>query len=239
MAEEVLTQHISHQFDTELRTLRSQMLSMGGLVEEQLANALQALKANDEMLAKQVYNNDYKVNALEVTIDEECTRILARRQPTAGDLRLVLAVIKTITDLERIGDEAERIARMSLQVQGGIQARYYLSVHHLGELARQILHDALDSIARLDTEAALAVIRETHRIDGESESVNRQVLTYMMEDPRMIPLGLTLMWSARALERVIAHSRNVCEYLIYFLKGKDIRHISLQKVEEEARQPHY
>lgn len=239
MVEETLNQHISQQFDSELRALRSQMLSMGGLVEEQLANALEALKSNDENLAKLVYNNDYKVNALEVSIDEECTRILARRQPAAGDLRLVIAVIKTITDLERIGDEAERIARMSIQIQSGVQSRYYISIHHMGELARQILHDALDSIARLDSEAALNVIREAHNMDSENENVSRQVITYMMEDPRMIPMGLSLMWSARALERVVAHSRNICEYLIYFLKGKDVRHVSLQKIEQEARSPHY
>ncbi len=240
MTEETTQHHISQQFNAELRELRSQMLSMGGLVEDQLAHALIALRTGDEVTAKRVYNNDYKVNAMEVQIDEDCTRILARRQPAASDLRLVIAVTKTITDLERIGDESERIARMAMQVvNGNTQAKYYIAVNHLGDLARQILHEALDSVARLDLETALQVIQRTGEVDDESENVNRQIITYMMEDPRMIPLGLNLMWSARALERVAAHSRNICEYLIYFIKGKDVRHVSLSEVENQARRPHY
>lgn len=238
MNEEEFTQHhISQQFNIELRELRNQVLSMGGLVEEQLTNALQALTTNDQQLAKRVYSSDYKVNALEVAMDEECIRILARRQPTASDLRLVMAVVKTIPDLERIGDQAERIAQMALQMPSESQAKHFVTITHLGEHVRQMLHDALDAFARLDIETALQVIRENQKVDHESDSIYRQLITYMMEDPRAIPIALNIMWSARALERVAAHSCNICEYLIYFVKGKDVRHISFEKVEERARQP--
>lgn len=238
MNEEEFTQHhISQQFNLELRELRNQVLSMGGLVEEQLSNAVIALTTNDQQLAKRVYSNDYKINALEVAIDEESTRILARRQPTASDLRLVMAVVKTIPDLERIGDQAERIAHMALQMPNETQAKHFVTINHLGEQVRQMLHDALDAFARLDVEMALQVMREDRKIDHESDSIYRQLITYMMEDPRAIPIALNIMWSARALERIAAHSCNICEYLIYFVKGKDVRHISLEQVEKQARQP--
>jgi len=235
--EEFTQQHISQQFNIELRELRNQVLSMGGVVEEQLTNSLIALTSYDQQLAKRVYSSDYKINALEVAIDEESTRILARRQPTASDLRLVMAVIKIIPDLERIGDQAEQIAQMTLQMRGEPQSKHFIAVNHLGEHVRQMLHDALDSFARLDVETALQVMREEEKVDPECDSIYRQLITYMMEDPRSIPLVLNIMWSARALVRVAAHSRNICEYVIYFVKGKDVRHISLEKAEEQARQP--
>jgi len=236
MNEEELQHHISQQFNIELRELRNQVLGMGGLVEEQLTNALIALTTNDQQLARRVYTNDYKINALEVAIDEESTRILARRQPTASDLRLVMAVVKAIPELERIGDQAERIAHMALQMSVEPQAKHFVAVNHLGEHVRQMLHDALDAFARIDVEMALQVIREDQKVDHESDSVYRQLITYMMEDARAIPMALNIMWSARALERVAAHSRNICEYLIYFVRGKDVRHISLEQVEQHARQ---
>jgi phosphate transport system protein len=236
MEEDLIQHHISQKFNIELRELRNQVLSMGGLVEEQLTNALTALFTQDYQLAKRVYSNDYKINALEVAIDEESTRILAIRQPTASDLRLVMAVVKIIPDLERIGDEAEHIARMALQMQDEPQAKHFSAIRHLGDHVRQMLHDALDAFARVDVEMALRVIHETRKVDQEYEGISRQLLTYMMEDPRAIPMVLNIMWSARALERAAAHSRNVCEYLIYFVKGKDVRHISLEKVEEHARE---
>ncbi len=236
MNEEELQHHISQQFNIELRELRNQVLGMGGLVEEQLTNALIALTTNDQQLARRVYTNDYKINALEVAIDEESTRILARRQPTASDLRLVMAVVKAIPELERIGDHAERIAHMALQLSGEPQAKHFVAVNHLGEHVRQMLHDALDAFARIDVEMALQVMREDQKVDYESDSVYRQLITYMMEDARAIPMALNIMWSARALERVAAHSCNICEYLIYFVRGKDVRHISLEQVEQRARQ---
>ncbi len=237
MNEEEFTQHhISQQFNIELRELRNQVLGMGGLVEEQLTNALVSLTTRDYQLAKKVYSNDYKVNALEVAIDDESMRILARRQPAASDLRLVMAIIKTIPDLERIGDQAERIANMALQMRGEPEAKHFVAVNHLGEHVRQMLHDALDAFARMDVEMALQVMREDQKVDHECDSINRQLITYMMEDPRSIPMALNIMWSARSLERIAAHSCNICEYLIYFVKGKDVRHISFEQVEEQARQ---
>lgn len=236
MMEEATQHHISQQFNLELRELSNQVLGMGGLVEEQLNNALLALTTQDGQLAEQVYTNDYRINTLEVAIDEDCTRILARRQPTASDLRLVMAVIKIITDLERIGDEAERIARMSIQRSyEDMKSKYYTVVGHLGDHVREMLHNTLDAFARMDVEAALGIIHDDLKVDSEYENISRQLITYMMEDPRTIPMSLSILWSARALERIAAHSRNICEYIIYFVKGKDVRHISLEKLEQHAK----
>ncbi len=235
MKEEEFTQkHISQQFNIELSELRNQFLSMGGLVEEQLANALTALITQDYHLAQRIATSDYKVNALEVMIDEESQVIIARRQPTAIDLRLVIAIIKTITDLERIGDEAEHIAQMALQLEGEAPAKYFVAITHFGNQVRNMLHDTLDAFARLDAEAAMQMIHESMKVDNEYESISRQLLTYMMENQRTIPVILNIMWSARALERVAAHSRNICEYLIYLVKGKDIRHTSLETMKKQA-----
>lgn len=236
--EEFTQQHISQQFNIELRELRNQVLGMGGLVEEQLANAVVALTSCDYSLAEQVYTADYKINAMEVAIDEDCTRILARRQPTAGDLRLVMSVIKTITDLERIGDEAKRIARMTMQqAQNEAPTKYLMTINHLANMVRQMLHDSLDGFARMDVDVALQIIHEDLQVDNEYESISRQLITYMMEDSRAIPVVLNILWSARALERIGAHSRNICEYVIYFVRGKDVRHVSLDQVEERVRHP--
>jgi len=227
--------HISQRFNAELRALHHQVLGMGGLVEEQLSNAIVALTNQDEQLARRVYTSDYKVNALEVLIDDECTRILVRRQPTASDLRLVMSVIKIINDLERIGDESERIARMALQVHSDPKARFFSLIQHLGGHVQQMLHDALDSFARLDVDTALQVIREDRKVNDEYESIVRQLITYMMEDSRTIPTVINILWVARSLERIGDHARNVCEYLIYYVKGQDIRHTSMQNIEEQAK----
>lgn len=234
---ENLTQHhISQQFDIELRELRHQVLSMGGMVEEQLAKAIIALTTNDAELGEQVYASDYKVNALEVAIDEHSTHILVRRQPTASDLRLVMAVVKTITDLERIGDEAKRIAHLSIGSEN-MQTKYCVAVSHLGDHVQRMLHGTLDSFARMDIDTALQILHEDIKVDYEYENLSRQLITYMMEDPRAIPLALNILWSARALERIADHSCNVCEYVIYFVKGKDVRHTSLEQVDQQAKNP--
>lgn len=236
MMEEATQHHISQQFNLELRELSNQVLGMGGLVEEQLNKALLALTTQDGQLAEHVYTNDYKINTLEVAIDEDCTQILARRQPTASDLRLVMAVIKMITDLERIGDEAERIARMSVhRSYEDMKSKYYTVVGHLGSHVQQMLHNTLDAFARMDVDAALSIIHDDLKVDSEYENISRQLITYMMEDPRTIPMSLNILWSARALERIGAHSRNICEYIIYFVKGKDVRHVSLEKLEQQAK----
>lgn len=229
-------QHISQQFNVELQDIRNRVMAMGGLVEQQLSDSIQAMVVGDSELAERVVNDDYKVNAMEVAIDEECSRILARRQPTASDLRLIVAVIKTITDMERIGDQAERVARMAKRLSdNGTLSSQYVELEHLGNHVRQMLHDALDAFARMDVDAALNVAREDLKVDKEYDSLMRQLITYMMEDPRTITSALDVMWAARALERIGDHALNICEYVIYFVKGKDVRHTSLEAMEDEVR----
>ncbi|HWP00474.1 MAG TPA: phosphate signaling complex protein PhoU [Methylococcus sp.] len=229
-------QHISRQFDHELLDIRSRVLTLGGLVEEQVALAVQSLLEGNVELAERVIADDYKVNTLEVAIDDECTQILARRQPTARDLRLVVVVIKTITDLERIGDEAKRIARHALDMVGHFPRKNQLSeIDQLAKHVRNLLRGALDSFARIDVDAALRVVQDDRLADREYETILRQQITYMMEDPRTIPVSLNIMWSARALERVGDRACNICEYVIYYAKGKIIRHVSLEQLEEDLR----
>jgi phosphate transport system protein len=231
-----LGQHISQQFDEELEDIRNRVMAMGGLVEQQLSDAVRALSDIDAELAEVVITNDYKINAMEVAIDEECVQILARRQPAAGDLRLVIAVIKTITDLERIGDEAERVGRMALHfAETGGESKMLVGMSHLGEHVRNMLHDALDAFARMDTDAAVAVAKQDAKADREYESILRELMTYMMEDSRAIPNVVDVMWSARALERIGDRSKNICEYVIYLVQGRDVRHVSLDQVEAHAR----
>jgi len=226
--------HISRQYNAELEEIRSRVLQMGGLVERQIDQAINALVRGDTALGETVIMDDTKVNRLEVTIDEECQHIIARRQPAASDLRLVVAVIKTITDLERIGDEAEKIARMAVSLAGEERPKNnYAEIQTLGQHVRQMVHDARDAFARLDIEAALRVAREDRKVDQKYEGVMRQMITFMMEDPRTISRVLNVIWAARALERIGDHARNICEYLIYLVKGKDVRHISLDQVERE------
>ncbi len=232
---EPLDTHISRQYNAELEDIRTRVLHMGGLVEQQIARAINALAQADTTLAEAIVMDDFKVNQMEVGIDEECSQIIARRQPAAGDLRLVVAVIKTITDLERIGDEAEKIARMAVRLAHEERPKNnYMEIQALGNHVRQMVHDALDAFARLDTDAALRVAREDRQVDQEYEGVMRQMITFMMEDPRTISRTLNVVWAARALERIGDHARNICEYVIYLVMGKDVRHTSLEQMEQEV-----
>lgn len=220
-----IDQHISARYNAELEDVRSKALAMGGLVERQLEDAIKAVVDGDSELAEKVIASDHEVNAMEVAIDEECTQILARRQPAASDLRLIISIIKTITDLERMGDEAQRIGRMAAKLAGRERpANGYSEIRHLGEHVRQMLHASLDAFARTDVDAALITLAEDKKVDQEYEAIMRQVITYMMEEPRSIPRALEVMWSARAIERIGDRACNICEYVVFFVKGRDIRH---------------
>ena len=222
--------HISGQFNTELDSVRNHVMNMGGLVEQQLKDALTAVSEDNQELAQKVLSSDYKINRMEVEIDEECTRIIAKRQPAASDLRLVMAIIKTIADLERIADEAEKISKVALEQFGAKQQDLLLSLDNLGRLVLTTLQNTLDAFTRMDFDAALQVHQTDSRIDREYEALMRQLMTYMMEDPRSIPAIMSVIWSARALERIGDRCQNICEYVIYFVKGKVIRHISEEDV---------
>jgi len=220
-----LTGHISKRFNKDLEELRNSVLTMGGLVESQLSDAISAIVSGDSELGLAVARDDYKVNNLEVQIDEECSRILATRAPAAGDLRLIVAIIKTITDLERIGDEAEKIGFLASKLAAMDRpADSYRELRNLGNHVLQMLKDAMNAFARLDVDAAYAVVREDELVDDEYESSTRQGITFMMEDARSIKRVMNVTWAARALERIGDHSKNICEYVIYMVEGRDVRH---------------
>lgn len=210
-----LSHHISSRFNEDLESVRADLLRMGGLVEAQLQKSLAALADEDSALAADVVRDDAQVNRLEVEIDEACLRILATRAPAAGDLRLVVAITKAITDLERIGDEARKIAHIALRLASLERpADRYREIRHLGRLVEVMVHEALDAFARMDSDAALRVPQHDLQVDEEYESIQRQCVTFMMEDPRQIRRMLDVTWAARALERVGDHAKNIAEYVI-------------------------
>jgi phosphate transport system protein len=225
-----LGRHISGQFNEDLENVINHGMHRGGLVEKQLSDSLTAVYDADETLAKNVLANDYKINALEVSIDDECTRIIAKRQPAAGDLRLIMAIVKTIADLERIGDEAQKIARVALENFSGEQKALLLNLDNLGRKVLEFLQATLDAFTRMDVDAAVKTHQSDEKIDREYEALMRQLMTYMMEDPRSIPQIMTVIWSARALERIGDRCQNICEYIIYFVKGKDVRHTTAEDI---------
>lgn len=231
-----LNTHISSKFNEELELVRNEVLAMGGMVEQQLEDALKAAVQSDSELARTVLASDARINEIEMRIDEDCFRIIAKRQPTAGDLRLMLVIMKTIGDLERIGDEAERIARVALESFSNRQQKELLgNVDNLGRLVLSMLRDTLDAFARMDVDAALRVHQEDQRIDKEYEALMRLLMTYMMEDSRSIPKILNVMWAVRSLERIGDRAQNVCEYVMYLVKGTDVRHTEYEEMEEKMR----
>lgn len=222
--------HISGQFNDELEAVRNRVLTMGGLVEQQLQDALLAIQKSDVELAEKVLSSDHKVNALEIQIDEECVQIIAKRQPAASDLRLVIAILKTITDLERIGDEAERIAKVAKESFSNDQQQLLVNLENLGQQVLGMLHNVLDAFARMDLDAAYEVHQQDQQADRQYEALTRQLMTYMMEDSRSIPKIMNVLWSARSLERIGDRCQNISEYIVFFVKGKDVRHASPEKM---------
>ncbi|TKB56651.1 phosphate signaling complex protein PhoU [Ferrimonas aestuarii] len=230
-----LNKHISGQFNLELEDVRSQVMAMGGLLEQQLKDALDAVQNGDKEQAKRVMASDRKINAMEVAIDEECTRIIAKRQPAASDLRLVLAISKTTADLERIGDACVRVARTVLETKNADRQGTLVSMDAMGRHASRMLNETLDAFARMDVDAAFRIHKEDIKVDKEFEAVMRQLMTFMMEDPRSIPSVLDVLWATRALERIGDRCQNICEYVIYFVKGKDVRHMDSDDLEDLLR----
>ena len=231
-----LGDHIHHRFDRELDSLRNRVVAMGGLVESQVNDALTALRERNVELAEYVIRTDHRVNAQEVGIDEDCTYILARRQPAAGDLRMVMAIIKTITDIERIGDESEKIARVALELDS-------VSFPHMGVLMQQIdalglmvvglLREALDAFVRMDMEAALKVARKDKDIDKRYFELLSELIANMKSEPADIDEFQSLIWVIRALERIGDHAKNICEYIVYLVRGKDVRHTTIDEIEQQ------
>jgi phosphate transport system protein len=228
-------EHISKQFEADLDTTRTRVLQMGGLVEAQILAAIQAFSTGDAALVAQVIENDARVNGYEVAIDGACNHIVVKRQPAASDLRLIMAISKIVTDLERIGDEAEKIARMSKRIheQGGHHAQRFPAIRHAAQIAVKMLRQALDAFARLDVASAAEVLKEDSAIDDEFRSVLRQLITHMMEDPRTISASLETIWVAKAIERIGDHAKNVAEQVIYIVRGTDVRHTSFEDIERE------
>jgi phosphate transport system protein len=230
------SEHTYKQFDTDLENMRARVLQMGGLVEQQITQAMEALVNADFILADQVIANDHLVNALEVGIDEDCAQIIARRQPTASDLRMVMTVVKTITDLERIGDEAAKVARMAREIHqnGRIYQPKFNQIEFMGTIVLDMLHKALDGFARLDATTAIEVCRSDVQVDEEYHLVLRNLITYMMEDPRTISIFIDIMFVAKAIERMGDHAKNMSEYVVYMVKGKDVRHTTVEEIERTA-----
>jgi phosphate transport system protein len=231
-------EHISKQFDADLEEVRTRVLQMGGFVEEQIEDAIEALTNGNEELIEQVISRDHRVNAMEVSIDEICNQIIARRQPTASDLRMIMMVIKTITDLERIGDEAEKIARMAKLIYANDRMHMprFVEIKHMADIAIEMLHKALDSFARLDLNAAAYIVRQDELVDAEFRSIMRHLITFMMEDPRKISTSLEILFVAKAIERIGDHAKNMSEYVVYMVKGKDVRHVTADEIEREIRE---
>ena len=226
-----LGDHISRRFNQELEDVRSRVLYMGGVVEEQLANALKVLVNDESGLAREVMNADSIVNSLEVEIDEECTRIVARRQPAATDLRLIMTVSKTTNELERIGDEAKRIAKMSRkEMEGVLNDDVRAELTYMGDLVREMLRQVLDAFARTDVDTAVLVVKADRKVDKKYKKITKKLINLMIDDPESIPAVMKIMWAVRSLERLGDRCQNIAEHTIYMVLGTDVRHIKLDDV---------
>ena len=220
------SQHLSSQFDEDLSRLRTAVLQMGGLVETQITAAIDAYSSGEVTSVKHIVETDRKVNDLELAIDDDCAHLIAKRQPAASDLRLVFGISKIVTDLERAGDEAKKIAKGVRRIYeaGQMPSQYGIGVRHIAEAALGMLRQSLDAFARLDTELAVSVIKADANVDTEFKSIMRQLITHMMEDPRTISTSIDIIWIARAVERIGDHAKNVAEHVVFIVEGRDIRH---------------
>ena len=230
--------HVSQRFDDELHSVHELVHRMAGVVEEQMRNALTAILHQDEVLANEVIGGDNIVNGYELRIEEECISILVRRQPAAGDLRLVMTLIKSIADLERIGDKAVKIASMALSMQRSgtsVNSRFLRDIKTMGDYALDMFHRAMDALANGDAEAAIEVAKGDEELNQEYRAAMRRLITYMMEDPRTITPAIDALFVAKALERVGDHARNLCEYVVYLVKGINVRHIPLEEVSHQLQ----
>ena len=231
------SEHIYKQFDADMEAVRARVLEMGGMVEEQVNQAVEALISGNTKLAEHVIDQDHRVNAMEVAADEACTQIIALRQPTASDLRMILTIIKTITDLERVGDEAAKIARFAIKVYDNdrIVAPRYNEIKYMAGLATKMLRESLDAFARLDASGAAGVARQDMEVDEEFHLITRHLITFMMEDPRTISTFIDLLFVVKAIERIGDHAKNIAEFIIYVVKGADVRHTSMDAIESVVR----
>jgi len=227
--------HISEQFNKELEDIRNKVLTMGGLVERQIDLAVQAFTKGNAELAEQVIKQENQVDEMEMAIDLECTQILALRQPTAFDLRMLITVIKIIHELERIGDKAEKVANMSIKLATPQNKFPHHELEHMAGLVKGMLHDALDAFARMTLETVPAITELDVNIDREYDNIVRLLITRMMEDPINITRALDVLWTVRALERIGDLSRYICEHLVYMIKGEDVRHLSQTELENKAK----
>lgn len=233
---EGFSRHISQQFDHELEGIRTEMLAMGGLVERQVSEAIKALTENDVQLAEKSKKIDQQTNQMELSIDDQCTKIIAMRQPTASDLRLIVSISRSVSDLERVGDEASRICKLAIEIyNSGDKPQGYHEVRHIGALVSGMLKDVLTAFARRDLAMAYRVAKQDIRVDTEYRTAMRSLVTYMMEDPRSISGVLNVMWVLRSLERIGDHARNLSEHLIYQVSGTDVRHQTLKSIKQTLR----
>lgn len=236
MAKMTFDKHTSAQFNAELESARNHLMHMGGLVEQQLELGIKSLIEVDSSLAEKAITMDKDVNDMELKIDEECTQILARRNPAASDLRFIISVTKAVNDIERIGDESAKIAKQAMEISNnGNGPQSFVEIRHIAEKVRQMVHEALDAFARLDTDLALSILQQDKAVDLEYGTAIRTLVTHMMEDPRTISHALNVMWALRSLERIGDHARNIGESVIYLVKGKDVRHRKLSDVADELK----
>jgi phosphate transport system protein len=230
--------HISKQYDQQLEEMRSRVLQMGGLVESQLRAALDAFEQADVEAAQVVIDGDRRVNEQEIELDRMVNYVIARRQPTAGDLRMITGVAKTTTDLERAGDEATKIARAAKWLReksGGYRLNRIPDIRSCGDAASEMLRGALDAFARLDAHAAAKIIREDVGVDDRFKAILRQLITFMMEDARTISAAIDTVWVAKAIERVGDHAKNIAEHVIFIAEGTDVRHVPLEDLQARTR----